>query len=90
MLCLGEMVTLFPIQGGHVKLAERFVGKSWSFALGVRTFISIWICCDADGYQWLYWLNWILVFPAEIIAVGVIIGYWDKDTNSTVCELQTA
>ncbi|KZV73878.1 amino acid transporter [Peniophora sp. CONT] len=67
MLCLGEMVTLFPIQGGHVKLAERFVGKSWSFALG-----------------WLYWLNWALVFPAEIIAVGVIIRFWDKETNSTV------
>ena len=49
MLCLGEMVTLFPIQGGHVKLAERFVGKSWSFALGVRTFTSTWRYCDADG-----------------------------------------
>lgn len=85
MLCLGEMVTLFPIQGGHVKLAERFVGKSWSFALGVRM-----VVCDdtlgADKSQWLYWLNWVLVFPAEIIAVGVIVRYWDKETNSTVCE----
>lgn len=69
MLCLGEMITFLPVQGGHVKLAERFVGPSWSFAVG-----------------WLYWINWALVFPAELVAVGVIIGYWDSTTNSAVCQ----
>ncbi|KAF5318205.1 hypothetical protein D9758_018628 [Tetrapyrgos nigripes] len=67
MLCLAEMLTLLPVQGGHVTLAERFVGRSWSFGVG-----------------WLYWLNWALVFPAELVACGVIIGYWDKETSSAV------
>jgi hypothetical protein len=34
MQCLGEMLSYLPIAGGHIKLAERFVGKPLSLALG--------------------------------------------------------
>ncbi|KAL5519449.1 hypothetical protein ACEPAH_1132 [Sanghuangporus vaninii] len=34
MISIGEMVTLLPIPGGHIKLAERFVDPALSFTLG--------------------------------------------------------
>jgi len=33
-ISIGEMATLLPIPGGHVKLAERFVDPALSFTLG--------------------------------------------------------
>jgi amino acid transporter len=34
MVSLGEMIAYLPIPGGHIKLAERFVGPSFSFTMG--------------------------------------------------------
>lgn len=34
MICLGEMIAYLPIPGGFIKLAERFVNQSFSFAIG--------------------------------------------------------
>ncbi|KAF8334137.1 amino acid permease [Cantharellus anzutake] len=34
MISLGEMIAYLPIAGGHIKLAERFVGKFFSFSMG--------------------------------------------------------
>lgn len=34
MVSLGEMVAYLPIQGGHIKLADRFVDPAFSFTLG--------------------------------------------------------
>jgi amino acid transporter len=31
---LGEMIAYLPIEGGHIKLAERFVDPAFSFAMG--------------------------------------------------------
>jgi amino acid transporter len=31
---LGEMITFLPLPGGHIKLAERFVDRAFSFAMG--------------------------------------------------------
>ena len=28
------MITLLPIAGGHIRLAERFVDRAFSFAMG--------------------------------------------------------
>lgn len=36
MMCLGEMISYLPVPGGQIKLAERFVGKPLSFALGLN------------------------------------------------------
>ncbi|EJD51892.1 hypothetical protein AURDEDRAFT_111470 [Auricularia subglabra TFB-10046 SS5] len=34
MISLGEMVAYLPIEGGHIKLAERFVEPALSFSMG--------------------------------------------------------
>ncbi|KDR68482.1 hypothetical protein GALMADRAFT_231150 [Galerina marginata CBS 339.88] len=34
MISLGEMIAYLPIPGGHIKLAERFVGPALSFTMG--------------------------------------------------------
>lgn len=34
MVSLGEMIAYLPIPGGHIKLAERFVNRSFSFTMG--------------------------------------------------------
>ncbi|KAF8973746.1 amino acid permease [Flammula alnicola] len=34
MISVGEMISLLPIPGGHIKLAERFVDPAFSFAMG--------------------------------------------------------
>jgi len=34
MVSLGEMISWFPIPGGHIALAERFVDPAFSFAMG--------------------------------------------------------
>src|SRR5277367_3165203 len=33
-ISLGEMIVYFPIPGGHITLAERFVDPAFSFAMG--------------------------------------------------------
>lgn len=34
MLSLGEMIAALPLAGGHITLAQRFVGPAMSFTLG--------------------------------------------------------
>lgn len=34
------------------------------------------------GY--FYWYLWVILFPAELAAVAVLIGYWDTKTNPAV------
>ena len=34
MNCLGEMCSYLPSAGGHIKLAERFVDRAFSFTMG--------------------------------------------------------
>ncbi|KZO99315.1 hypothetical protein CALVIDRAFT_548644 [Calocera viscosa TUFC12733] len=34
MQCLGEMIAWFPVPGGHITLADRFVDPALSFAMG--------------------------------------------------------
>ncbi|GMK56419.1 hypothetical protein CspeluHIS016_0302590 [Cutaneotrichosporon spelunceum] len=67
MACLGEMIVHTPIAGGHIALAQRYVGDSMSFAMG-----------------WFYWYLWTILFPAELSACAVLIGYWLPDVNVAV------
>lgn len=30
---------------------------------------------------WFYWYLWVILFPAELSAVAVLIGYWVPDIN---------
>ncbi|KAF8640867.1 hypothetical protein AX17_000515 [Amanita inopinata Kibby_2008] len=34
MVSLGEMIAFLPVPGGHIKLAERFVNRAFSFTMG--------------------------------------------------------
>lgn len=40
MITVGEMISLLPIPGGHIRLAERFVDPAFSFAMGW----NCWYC----------------------------------------------
>lgn len=33
-MSLGEMIAFLPLPGGHIKMAERFVGPALSFTVG--------------------------------------------------------
>ncbi|ORY68656.1 amino acid permease [Pseudomassariella vexata] len=50
MQCLGEMSTLFPIQGAFIELAGRFVDPSLSFSLGWNYFY-LWITNIASDFN---------------------------------------
>ena len=54
---LGEMVVYLPIEGGHIKLAERFVDPAFSFAMGW----NYW-------YNWVIVLPAELSVPAVFIS----------------------
>ncbi|KUI72436.1 hypothetical protein VM1G_07615 [Cytospora mali] len=74
MQCLGEMSTLFPIQGAFIELAGRFVDPSLAFSLGWNYFY-LWITNVAGDFNASsiimgYWTDkvptygWILVWWA--------------------------
>ncbi|GAA6030998.1 hypothetical protein JCM8097_008979 [Rhodosporidiobolus ruineniae] len=64
MVALGELTTLFPVNGAFVHYASRFVDPAFGFALG-----------------WMYWFNWALTIPTEIVAAGIIVQYWEGAAN---------
>jgi amino acid transporter len=49
MQCLGEMSTLFPVQGAFIELAGRFVDESLAFSLGWNYFY-LWVTNVAGMY----------------------------------------
>lgn len=74
MQCLGEMSTLFPIQGAFIELAGRFVDPALAFSLGWNYFY-LWITNVAGDFNASsiimgYWTDavpsyaWVLVWWA--------------------------
>lgn len=74
MQCLGEMSTLFPIQGAFIELAGRFVDPSLAFSLGWNYFY-LWVTNVAGDFNASsiimgYWTDkvptygWILIWFA--------------------------
>ncbi|KAI1480499.1 amino acid permease/ SLC12A domain-containing protein [Daldinia eschscholtzii] len=72
MQSLGEMATLFPIQGAFIELAGRFVDPALAFALGVNYWYA-WVTNIANDYNNIslimgLWTDavppyaWILIF----------------------------
>ncbi|KAH8657933.1 amino acid permease [Xylariales sp. PMI_506] len=72
MQCLGEMSTLFPIQGAFIELSGRFVDPSLAFSLGWNYFY-LWITNVAGDFNASsiimgYWTDkvpsygWILIW----------------------------
>jgi len=48
MISLGEMIAYLPIEGGHIKLAERFVNPAMSFTMGWNYWYSWMIALPAE------------------------------------------
>ncbi|KAG1794778.1 amino acid permease [Suillus plorans] len=85
MITVGEMITLLPIAGGHVRLAERFVDPAFSFAMG-------WNC----WYCWTFTMpgeydpevlsdsTHFTLGEAELSAAATLVEYWNIEVNSAV------
>ncbi|CAO1616661.1 unnamed protein product [Parajaminaea phylloscopi] len=80
MMCVGEMLSQYPVPGGQIKLAERFVGKPLSFALGWSYWLCWAVCLPAEvsaaAVLVSYWsdLNpaiWITIFLAVVVAINL-------------------
>ncbi|CDW97980.1 hypothetical protein, partial [Sporisorium scitamineum] len=81
MMCLGEMISYLPVPGAHIKLAERFVGKPLSFAMGWNYWYNWVIVLPAElsaaAVLMSYWsdLNpaiWISIFLVVVVAINLL------------------
>lgn len=50
MQCIGEMSTLFPVQGAFLELAGRFGDESLAFSLGWN-YWYLWVCNVAGDFN---------------------------------------
>ncbi|KAN0062599.1 hypothetical protein ACQY0O_005132 [Thecaphora frezii] len=81
MMCLGEMISYLPVPGGHIKLAERFVGKPLAFAMGWNYWYN-WVIVlpaelSASAVLMSFWsdLNpaiWISIFLTVVVAINLL------------------
>lgn len=96
MQSLGEMSTLFPIQGAFIELAGRFVDPALAFALGVNYFY-LWLTNIANDYNNIslimgLWTDavppyaWILIFCAGFQCTSLlgIVFYGEMYVASSV------
>ncbi|KAL4068227.1 amino acid permease/ SLC12A domain-containing protein [Scleroderma yunnanense] len=82
MISLGEMIAYLPIPGGHIKLAERFVDRSLSFAMGWNYWYSWTIVAptelSAAALLVNYWhpnVNdavWVLLCIIVVITINML------------------
>lgn len=75
MMCLGEMISYLPVPGGHVKLAERFVGKPMSFVMG-WLYVFNWLIImptelTAAAILVSFWSN---LNPGIFIAIFMVVA----------------
>lgn len=94
MQSLGEMSTLFPIQGAFIELAGRFVDPALAFSLGVN-YWYLWVTNIANDYNNIslimgLWTNnavpsyaWILIFWAGFQCTSLlgIVFYGEMEVN---------
>ncbi|CAO1624639.1 unnamed protein product [Jaminaea pallidilutea] len=74
MQCLGEMIAQYPVPGGHVKLAERFVGRPFSLAVGYNYVFNWLIVLPAElSAASVLMTFWTDANPAIFISVFLIV-----------------
>ncbi|EKM83723.1 hypothetical protein AGABI1DRAFT_110353 [Agaricus bisporus var. burnettii JB137-S8] len=77
MVSLGEMVSFLPIPGGHIKLAERFVDPSLSFAMGWNYWYNWTVVLPAElsaaAVLVAFWDRELTVNPAVWVAVTMVV-----------------
>jgi len=64
---LGELATLFPVQGSFSIFSTRFIDPAWGFAMG-----------------WNYAMQWLTVFPFELVAAGLTVRYWNDSLHGAI------
>ncbi|KAJ1021441.1 hypothetical protein NDA13_005482 [Ustilago tritici] len=81
MMCLGEMISYLPVPGGHIKLAERFVGKPLAFAMGWNYWYNWVIVLPAElsaaAVLMSYWSDlspaiWITIYLVIVVAINLL------------------
>ncbi|PWN25795.1 putative general amino acid permease [Jaminaea rosea] len=79
MMCLGEMISQYPVPGGHLKLAERLVGKPFSLAVGWNYWYNWTIILPAElsaaAVLMTFWTDknpaiWISIFLVLVVAIN--------------------
>ncbi|GAA96383.1 hypothetical protein E5Q_03050, partial [Mixia osmundae IAM 14324] len=77
MLCLGEMVSTFPIAGGHISLCKRFADPALAFTMGWNYWYNWTIVLPAElsaaAVLVSYWVPAEHVSPAVWITVCLIV-----------------
>ncbi|KAJ3552067.1 hypothetical protein NM688_g4353 [Phlebia brevispora] len=81
MISLGEMIAYLPLPGGHITLAERFVGRAWAFTLGWNYWYNWTIILPAElsaaSVLISYWNKtvnpaaWITIFLVVVIVINL-------------------
>ncbi|TFK30623.1 amino acid permease [Coprinopsis marcescibilis] len=78
MISLGEMIAFLPIQGGHIKLAERFINPAFSFAMGWNYWYNWTIVLPAElsaaSVLISYWASPESINPAVWITVCMVVA----------------
>ncbi|ORX57550.1 amino acid permease [Hesseltinella vesiculosa] len=82
MNTLGEMIAYLPVPGGHIKLAERFVGPAMSFAMGWNYWYNWVIVLPAElsaaSVLVNFWISpeqvsnaaWITIFLVIVVVIN--------------------
>ncbi|KAH7890304.1 amino acid permease [Phlebopus sp. FC_14] len=76
MVSVGEMISLLPLAGGHIRLAERFVDPAFSFAMGWNCWYS-WTVPELAAAATLfeYWdlgvNNAVWITMCLVVAIGI-------------------
>ncbi|KAF9232361.1 amino acid permease [Melanogaster broomeanus] len=68
MVSVGEMISLLPLPGGHIRLAERFVDPAFSLAMGW----NVW-------YSWT-----VRLCHSELAAAVALINYWQPGVDNAI------
>ncbi|KAF8837562.1 hypothetical protein BDN67DRAFT_972766 [Paxillus ammoniavirescens] len=79
MVSVGEMISLLPLAGGHIRLAERFVGPAFCLAMGWNCWYSWTLTIPAELAAAMtlidYWRpgvdNTIWITMCLLVAIGI-------------------
>jgi yeast amino acid transporter len=77
---LGELATLYPVNGAFFGYFCRFLDPSWFVynIAGMRLKSNIF---RGFALGWDYALTWLVILPFEITAAGITIQFWRQDLN---------
>lgn len=98
MLLVGEMVTFLPVQGGHIRLAGRFVDPALSCAMGINYYLC-WVLIlaaeiSASAVLISFWTTsvnpgvWMAIALAIVLAVNLFGVQYYGETEVAFASLK--